>query len=102
MLKIKNLSFTPQIIICYALLFSILLCVTGAIPISNYDTQKAKFEKENEPTGLMVKARSYQIEILTSSEKGERVAIYDNERLVDVITLSHNCSLEKVILTDNE
>lgn len=87
MLRIKSINFTPQVLICYLLLLTVI----------GFESFKA-IDKKAEP-----KKHSYSIEVLRQTNGSPMdVAIYDGDRTVDVIHLDTTCHLYKAIVNDNQ
>ena len=101
MLHIKSINFTPQVLICYALLIGG-ICLT-AIKQGNSDT--VSFQKQQIPADEISGKHSYQLQIVTdqfNKQTGYDVLLMDGSRMVTVIRLDSTCNLTKAIEEDNQ
>lgn len=103
MFKLKSTIVTPMTIVWSILL---ILAVLSPFIVAMANQTKEKEVKEPQDTYTVDEVvsiryevmRDYQLQFLDNG----KVAIYDGNRLVDVIPLDKGCNLTKVLYSDND
>lgn len=105
MFKVKAWIFTPQIVVCYAFLLAILICVISGKPATHLERDTDGVVREySEPddaygthTLTYRDMKEYQMEVTP-----HYVIVYDYDRIVGVLPLDNKCNLTKLIEDDNQ
>ncbi len=98
MFKFKSTIVTP-ITVIFASMLIIIMFMVAAKPQPVVAPQPELTIYEQHEIEILEVKRDYQLQLM---DNGHKVALYDGNRLVEVLSLDNHCNLTNAILADNE